>query len=95
MVDVAQAAGVSPATVSRAITQPKLVAEETRERVHAAAARLGYRPDGMARALASGRTMTVGAIVPMLDSPIFAPSSRACSSPWRARASSSSSPPTR
>jgi LacI family transcriptional regulator len=72
LVDVAQAAGVSPATVSRAITQPKLVAEETRERVHAAAARLGYRPDGMARALASGRTMTVGAIVPMLDSTIFA-----------------------
>jgi LacI family transcriptional regulator len=72
LVDVAKAAGVSLATVSRAITQPDLVADDTRERVHAAALRLGYRPDGMARALASGRTMTVGAIVPMLDSTIFA-----------------------
>ena len=72
LVDVARDAGVSPATVSRAMAQPELLSPETRERVHASARRLGYQPDGMARALASGRTMTIGAIVPTLDSTIFA-----------------------
>lgn len=72
LVDVAKDAGVSPATVSRAMAQPELLSVETLHRVHESARRLGYRPDGMARALASGRTMTVGAIVPTLDSTIFA-----------------------
>lgn len=72
LVDVARDAGVSPATVSRAMAQPELVSVETLERVHESARKLGYRPDGMARALASGRTMTIGAIVPTLDSTIFA-----------------------
>ncbi len=70
--DVARDAGVSPATVSRAIAQPELLAAETLARVRASAQRLGYLPDGAARALASGRSMTIGAIVPTLDSAIFA-----------------------
>jgi LacI family transcriptional regulator len=72
LVDVARDAGVSPATVSRAMTQPDLLSAETLNRVQNTARKLGYRPDGMARALASGRTMTIGAIVPTLDSTIFA-----------------------
>ncbi len=70
--DVARDAGVSPATVSRAIAQPDLLSAETLARVRASAQRLGYLPDGAARALASGRSMTIGAIVPTLDSAIFA-----------------------
>jgi LacI family transcriptional regulator, galactose operon repressor len=69
--DVARHAGVSPATVSRAIAQPELVSSATLARVRSSAARLGYVPDGAARALASGRSMTVGAVVPTLDSAIF------------------------
>lgn len=69
--DVAEDAGVSPATVSRAISQPDLLSRETLARVRAAADRLGYRPDAAARALASGRSMTIGAVMPALDNAIF------------------------
>ncbi|HEY8566562.1 MAG TPA: LacI family DNA-binding transcriptional regulator [Beijerinckiaceae bacterium] len=70
--DVARRAGVSPATVSRAISQPDLLSTSTLKRVQAAAQALGYVPDAAARALASGRSMTIGAVVPTLDSTIFA-----------------------
>jgi len=70
--DVAKDAGVSPATVSRAIAQPGLLSAETLAKVMESAQRLGYLPGGAARALASGRSMTIGAIVPTLDSAIFA-----------------------
>lgn len=69
--EVAREAGVSPATASRAISQPDLLSPATLARVRAAAARLGYRPDAVARALASGRSMTVGAVMPTLDNAIF------------------------
>ena len=69
--DVARDAGVSPATVSRAISQPDLLSAETLRRVRQAADRLGYRPDAAARALASGRSMTIGAVMPTLDNAIF------------------------
>ncbi|WP_454616582.1 LacI family DNA-binding transcriptional regulator [Bradyrhizobium cenepequi] len=69
--DVARHAGVSAATVSRAIAQPELVSAETLARVRSSAAQLGYVPDGAARALASGKSMTIGAVVPTLDSAIF------------------------
>ena len=72
LIDVARDAGVSPATASRAMSQPDLLNSGTLERVLESARRLGYLPDGMARALVSGRTMTIGAIVPTLDSTIFA-----------------------
>ncbi len=52
--DVAALAGVSRGTASRAVTGQRNVAPHTRERVLAAAARLGYRPDRSARALAGG-----------------------------------------
>ncbi len=69
--EVAREAGVSPATVSRAISQPELLSRATLSRVRRAAERLGYRPDGAARALASGRSMTIGAVMPTLDNAIF------------------------
>jgi LacI family transcriptional regulator len=72
LIDVARHARVSPTTVSRAIAQPDLVNPDTLARVRASAAKLGYVPDGAARALASGRSMTMGAVIPTLDSAIFA-----------------------
>jgi LacI family transcriptional regulator len=71
LADVARASGVSPATASRALTQPELVAGETLARVLASARSLGYRPDAAARALASGRSMTIGAVMPTLYNEIF------------------------
>jgi LacI family transcriptional regulator len=69
--DVAKAAGVSLATASRALARSPLVRPETIEKVQQAAETLRYLPGGAARALASGRTMTIGAVVPTLDHAIF------------------------
>jgi len=58
--DVARVAGVSTATVSRVLSKPEVVRTSTRERVMSAVRQLDYQPDAAARALASGRTHTVG-----------------------------------
>lgn len=71
LADVAQLAGVSTGTVSRALSRPGMISEVTRERVLAAVDRLGYVANGAARALAMRRTMTVGAIVPRFGSSSF------------------------
>ncbi|MGE0724707.1 MAG: substrate-binding domain-containing protein, partial [Alphaproteobacteria bacterium] len=60
------------ATVSRALNEPHLVREDVRRRVLAIADRLGYVAHGAARALASRRSRTLGAIVPTIDNTIFA-----------------------
>lgn len=70
--DVAREAGVSPATASRVINNPAIVRPEMRERVRQAIAALGFTPDGAARALALGRSRTIGAVVPSLGIAIFA-----------------------
>lgn len=70
--DVAKAAGVSSATVSRVLNRPADVREDLRVKVQAVVARLGYVPHGAARALASRRSNTIGAIIPTLDNAIFA-----------------------
>lgn len=72
LVDVARAAGVSLATASRALADSTLVVADTRERVREAAAMLGYVAHGAARALASRRSRTIGAVLPTIDNPIFA-----------------------
>ncbi|MEZ5660001.1 MAG: LacI family DNA-binding transcriptional regulator [Burkholderiaceae bacterium] len=72
LADVARDAGVSLATASRALSSPDLVRDETRKKVQAAVDRLGYVPHGAARALASQRTRTIGAVFPPLENPIFA-----------------------
>ena len=70
--DVAKAAGVSTATVSRCINSPKLVVEATRERVMNAVEKLGYTPNFGARVMAAKRTFTIGAIIPTMENAIFA-----------------------
>jgi LacI family transcriptional regulator len=75
--DVARAAGVSTATVSRVLSKPELVRSSTRETVMQAVRALDYQPDAAARALASGRTHTVGCVIPTLDHAIFARSTQA------------------
>jgi LacI family transcriptional regulator len=71
-VDVAAAAGVSTATVSRTFNAPDKVLPAVRQRVLAAAASLGWMPHAAGRALASNRTYIAGAVIPMLDY-VFAP----------------------
>jgi LacI family repressor for deo operon, udp, cdd, tsx, nupC, and nupG len=63
---VAALAGVSVGTVSRALRGQPGVAAETRHRVQAAAGELGYVASPSAASLASGRTMTVGVVVPYI-----------------------------
>ena len=70
--DVASAAGVSTATVSRVLNKPDSVRETLRIRVIEAVARLGYVPHAGARALKLQRSGTVGAIFPTVDNAIFA-----------------------
>lgn len=71
--DVADAAGVDTSTASRVLNSEAghRVAAETRDRVLAAAEKLGYRPNAMARALRTARTFTLGIAVPQLDNPVF------------------------
>ncbi|HEX6358103.1 DUF6807 family protein [Actinophytocola sp.] len=69
--EVAAAAGVSRATVSRVMNGRTSVAPEIAARVHAAADRLQYRPSNIARSLSLGRTNTVALVVPDLGNPMF------------------------
>ena len=65
--DVAKLAGVSTATVSRALSGRGHVAPRTREKVAAAAGQLGYVVNADASSLATGRTRNVGVVVPFLN----------------------------
>jgi LacI family transcriptional regulator len=73
--DVASAAGVHPATASRALNPGTrlLVSEETARRVNEAADRLGYRPNPVARSLRTRRSHTIGVLIPDLNNPLFPP----------------------
>jgi len=70
--DVAQLAGVSTATVSRVLNDREIVSAQLRESVLIAVQQLGYVRDGAARALASRRSHTIGALIPTLEAAIFA-----------------------
>jgi LacI family transcriptional regulator len=70
---VAEEAGVSTATVSRALSGRGPVGDATRDRVMRAAERLRYLPSAAARSLRTDRTMVVGVIVPDLANPVFVP----------------------
>jgi LacI family transcriptional regulator len=72
LADVARAAGVSTATVSRCLNEPGRVVEATRVKVLEAVRTLGYSPNFGARALAAKRTNTIGAIIPTMENAIFA-----------------------
>lgn len=70
--EVARAAGVSTATVSRALRGLPRVSSSTRSRVLLAAAELGYVASPSASSLATGRTNTVGVVVPFVSRWFFA-----------------------
>ncbi|MET8946830.1 LacI family DNA-binding transcriptional regulator [Streptomyces sp. NPDC004542] len=63
--DVARHAGVSPSTVSYALSGKRPISEETRQRVEAAIRELGYRPHAGARALASSRSNVLALVIPL------------------------------
>ncbi|MFI5889895.1 LacI family DNA-binding transcriptional regulator [Actinoplanes sp. NPDC051513] len=73
--DVAQLAGVHPATASRALnpqTRP-LVNADTARKVLRAAESIGYQPNPIARSLKTARSSTVGLVIPDLTNPLFPP----------------------
>src|SRR5512139_3661869 len=69
--DVAQRAGVSPITVSRVINHSGYASQDTRERVEAAVAELGYVPNRLARSLRSKRTHTLALVITDITNPFF------------------------
>jgi LacI family fructose operon transcriptional repressor len=75
--DVAEAAGVSTATVSRVLSNGLHVRPEVRERVLAEVERLGYRPNLVARNLRSQQSNMIGLIVSDIRNPFFTSISRA------------------
>jgi LacI family transcriptional regulator len=70
--DVAREANVSMATVSRVVNNNPNVKPQTRKKVFEAIERLGYRPNAVARGLASKKTTTVGVVIPDISNAIFA-----------------------
>lgn len=75
--DVAKAAGVSPATVSRAFSHPEMLKEQTVQQVQSIASQLAYLPNPMARALSTGRQGNIAIVVPDIANPFFPPLLRA------------------
>lgn len=73
LADVAAACGLSPSTVSRALSHPHQVNAATRERVRRMARNMGYEPNRIARSLSVGRTGMLGLIVPDIANPFFPP----------------------
>ena len=68
---VAREAGVSPSTVSRILNGTAVVSADKKKAVDDAIAKLGFVPNPMARALAGGRTMSIGVITQAIDSPFY------------------------
>lgn len=73
LADVAREADVSMITASRALRDVSVVADETRRRVRAAAARLDYTPNLLARWLSERRSRTIGVVIHELDYAYFSP----------------------
>jgi len=76
--DVAEAAGVHISTASRALNArtASLLNPQTLERVRETADELGYRVNGMARALKTRRSLSIGMVVPDITNPFFPPAVR-------------------
>lgn len=72
-IDVARVAGLSQSTVSRAFDPNSSVAPETRARVLAAAAQLGYQPNVIARSLSTQRSDIIGIIMANINNSLFYP----------------------
>ena len=76
--DVAKHAGVSPKTVSNVINNWPYITDETRQKVQDAINMLGYRPNGLATSLRTGRTNTIGVVIPDITNPFFGQVVRGC-----------------
>ena len=70
--DVARLAGVSTATVSRALNGTGQISAATRAAIDAAVERLGYRPNTIARSLVKRTTQTIAVMVPDIADPMLA-----------------------
>ena len=70
--DIGKRLGLSAMTVSLALRDHPRIPESTRERVHAAIRELDYKPNQVARALATGRSNLIGVIVPNSSDPYYA-----------------------
>lgn len=82
--DIARDLNVSVVTVSKVLRGNRDIGDETRQRVLKRMKELNYRPNMMARGLASGRTFTVGLVVPDLVHPFFAEFAKSLSGVLRA-----------
>jgi len=70
--DIAQAAGVSHSTVSRALSNSPLIPESTRQRIQRIAQKMGYAPNAIARGLVTQRSQAIGVIVTTIEDPFAA-----------------------
>lgn len=70
--DVSRLAGVSTATVSRFINDSGRLSDDTAQRVRAAIATLGFRPNAIGRSLKTTRSKALGIVIPSLSNPVFA-----------------------
>jgi len=85
MKDIARDLGVSVVTVSKVLRNHSDISDETRQRVLKRMKELNYRPNLAARALITGKTFTIGLIVPDLLHPFFAQVAKALSGVFRMR----------
>lgn len=69
--DIAKEAGVSPATVSRVLTNNARVSEEKKERILEVIKKYDFEPNGLARSLSKQETKTIGMIVPDIRNPYY------------------------
>ncbi len=69
--DIAQAAGVSHATVSRALRGSSLISAEVRENIQRLAGQMGYTPNAVAQSLKGQRTNTIGLVVTSIADPFY------------------------
>ena len=70
--DLAAAAGVSPATVSRSLNNSPLISQETRQRVQAIAKELGYSKNAVAQGLSRGKLAVLGLVISDITNPFYA-----------------------
>lgn len=85
MKDIARDLGVSVITVSKALRNHEDISEPTRQRVLRRVKELNYQPNRAARSLVTGRSFTIGLVVPDLQHPFFGEIARAISRSIRAR----------
>jgi LacI family transcriptional regulator len=78
MSDVAGHAGVSLKTVSNVVNDWPYVSDETRQKVWESIEAVGYRPNQMARSLVTGKTKSIGVVVPDVSNPFFGTAMRGC-----------------